>query len=331
MKTVRFKALCVGVSLALSLEAFSAGAKIRGDSAERAWCLFREVNAPASDATESQLEWETWASMRDVYANPQNEPDWTQSATGERFHALLRIQRKKFKEVRMNRAAFDYVVNNDLYFVEGQMDMHRRRELIEFPEGACHVTVLWQPIAAEEVSKFRSERVEGPQGDPQHWGIAAMHIAAKQSGRWLWTTWEHRDNPDLSLDLNRDASQISTEEAGTEWENYVLVGTQQDFVDEDGRPTLLANSELEIGFAGESSSCITCHARASVSDRLGDLRLPVFEYYTPGVGSVGEPKPEWYYSSGDVGSERSYTSTDFVWSLKRASLRGDDSDAHLSY
>ena len=45
--------------------------------------------------------------------------------------------------------------------------------------------------------------------------------------------------------------------------DYRLKGAQVDFTDRTGRPTIVGNSITEAGFVS-TSSCITCHAWASI-------------------------------------------------------------------
>ncbi|MEH6738050.1 MAG: hypothetical protein V7695_05825, partial [Sulfitobacter sp.] len=59
----------------------------------------------------------------------------------------------------------------------------------------------------------------------------------------------------------------------------------------------------------DSSSCISCHARAAY-DRSGRY-LSVFDGPN---GNVGAPDPNWFFSGLSVRRMQ----TDFVWSLSRA-------------
>ena len=56
---------------------------------------------------------------------------------------------------------------------------------------------------------------------------------------------------------------------------YRLKGAQVDFTDRTGRPTIVGNSITEAGFVS-TSSCITCHARASIgAPSKGQNQFPV--------------------------------------------------------
>ncbi len=109
------------------------------------------------------------------------------------------------------------------------------------------------------------------------------------------------------------------------WSHYVLRGTQVDFTDKFGRPTILANSVIEEGFQ-DTSSCITCHAKAGIGPRLRRSfeknMLPVFASSLPPVGDIGLPNPEWFFGKGTMPPNRKYLQFDFVWSTIRAKRKG---------
>ena len=107
--------------------------------------------------------------------------------------------------------------------------------------------------------------------------------------------------------------------------------SQIDFIDPLGKPTILANSQIEEGFQ-TTSSCITCHAMASIGPRIGKEkqanRLSIFQdtHAITGkdsivVGPTGSPDYSMFESKkfGDeVIGEVNYIQSDFVWSLMRA-------------
>ena len=113
---------------------------------------------------------------------------------------------------------------------------------------------------------------------------------------------------------------IRKETVGTKWETMRLRGTQVDFVDTRGQPTILANSQLEHGFQ-QTSSCMTCHARATVGLRVNRPDLPKWQVDSlpselaanPTLrGAVGAPDPDWFRN--DRG-ETLYIQTHFIWSI----------------
>ena len=91
-------------------------------------------------------------------------------------------------------------------------------------------------------------------------------------------------------------------------DNYRLIGAQTDFTDDTGRPIILGNSVTEAGFQ-TTSSCITCHGRASVTSS-GSPGLSVFN--PQGQSFNGPLQAGWYF--GTNGVQNNFT-TDFMWSM----------------
>lgn len=107
----------------------------------------------------------------------------------------------------------------------------------------------------------------------------------------------------------------------TAWSSYRLKGSQTDFVDSMGRPTILGNSVTEGGFE-QSSSCITCHGRAS-TDGHGTIPLSLGVFINVAnetgylQGAHGAPNPAWYNRSGQPPTPLALQ-TDFVWGFLSA-------------
>jgi hypothetical protein len=250
-------------------------------------------------------------------------------------------------EIRLNRKAFEYIRAWQLYNVEGQLEAYRRQAAVSFPAGAMEIKARWRPITNAEQQRYYTLRVTLQDGTIQLYGLTALNLMTKDLPTWLWATFEHVDNPSqpggepwllpsrdtfacrhAAADCNRAPRGIGLE--GTIWENYRLRGTLTRFTDERGAPVLLANSQLEAGFQ-RSSSCVTCHSRASIGLVDGrPQRLGVFEPQAdagsdqgPHRGFSGLPKAEWFYREGVAGDrQRMYIPLDFVWSLSKAQSTG---------
>ena len=251
-------------------------------------------------------------------------------------------------ETRMNKEAFEFIRANELYNIEGQLTIYDSGGEISFPAAAKEVKAQWRSITSAEKSRYHTVEVRNPDGTVNLFGLTALHVTTKDLPNWLWATFEHVDNPKRkdnerwmlnssdafacrgkARNCNEAPKGIGLE--GTKWANYRLRGSQTDFVDAQGNPTLLANSEPERGFQ-LSSSCITCHARASIGrvggrvaslsifDRSFDALIPSIPP-APRRGFVGTPKSEWFHSETDTGKQRIYLQTDFVWSLSRANSK----------
>ena len=105
------------------------------------------------------------------------------------------------------------------------------------------------------------------------------------------------------------------------WKSYRLKGTQTEFVTAMGQTTRLGNSVTEGGFVN-SSSCITCHARASTA-AYGTIppALSVFVSEAAETGyqrsANGIPNPSWYARDQQPASPLAIQ-TDFVWGFLAA-------------
>jgi hypothetical protein len=243
---------------------------------------------------------------------------------------------RRLVEVRMNRLSFDYIRAHRLYNLEGQLAAVAGGHRVNFPTGAIQVKAAWRPIEAAEASRYHTLSVKLADGSTRLYGLTALNIAAKSRPQWFWASFEHADNQfraggDGWLQASRDTfacrgrradCNVSPKDIGLEgtvWQYYRLRGTLSRFVDAAERPLLLGNSELEAGLQA-TASCITCHARASVSEAGGVVaRLPVFRPGRVREGYVGRPDPQWFRSA-DAG-DRHYAvfqPLDFVWSLSQA-------------
>ncbi|MCH9647460.1 MAG: hypothetical protein K0U98_04425 [Deltaproteobacteria bacterium] len=179
-------------------------------------------------------------------------------------------------------------------------------------------------------------------------GLSSFHIVSKALDSWVWTTWNQADTlgrcdyigcrddfgvepsylpPNIEMGLPYAPTKLTPaarrilDEAGLDevWHHYRLMGTQVTFTDHTGRPTLLGNVELEPGF-GNTSSCMTCHAMATLSAVATSLSF--LKSMQPFEGFVGTPDPDWYYPAhtGSPVTPIVYQ-TDFMWELTETSSR----------
>ena len=147
----------------------------------------------------------------------------------------------------------------------------------------------------------------GGDGQKHTFGLVALHILTKDLSNWFWADFSHVDceskPPVNGCDIGSAGVKVghSNEEAktdpvdkttrgangkgsgigpsgtnglrnetiGTVWANYILRGTQTEFTLPDGEPTILSNPVIEAGF--QNSSCISCHALATVGLRSRDI------------------------------------------------------------
>jgi hypothetical protein len=328
-----------------------------------AWELFVQVNRSANTGSNNNVVWEEWAEQLYVYHDPNVAPVWPGPVNQPlvlrpsiKREALRQLQIERLnkqaqllngldgashpvspqfipssplsEEVRMNKASFDFIVSNNLWYRQGQIEAFKRGAPISFPIDAKEVKAHWKQIGEDEKPRYHWQTG----ADGKIYGLVAFHIMTKDVPNWFWATWEHVDNQDRcrengcrdSFGLTADG-QVSTAlqtlfqgaGMGAEWQNYRLDGVQVDFTDSTGRPTIFGNSEIEAGFM-KTSSCITCHSRATV-DAFGG-RLEIFT--DDGQSYNGTPDPNWFYSNLTTSPPTpQYLQLDFVWSLMLARPR----------
>jgi hypothetical protein len=234
-------------------------------------------------------------------------------------------------EVRMNRVLYEYIRDNCLYSIEGLEDRFRQGQEINFPLAAQEIKARWVPIKEADKPRYHWRVTARANGDRRLWGLTALHIITRDLPNWFWCDFEHVDFEKNAEQYSCDSTTrglapaagrdgIRHETRGTKWQSYRLRGTQIDFTDARGRPVVVANSQIEHGFQ-QSSSCMTCHARATVGLRSQRPDLPAWQPNTLAanlppnpvpVGPLGAPNPKWY--EDDFGQVR-YIQTHFVWSI----------------
>jgi hypothetical protein len=256
------------------------------------------------------------------------------------------------EEVRMNRALFESVVKQGLYSSDGQCAAYKSGlESIQFPPTApgeapsMEIKATWTVIRPDEtalLSRYHTATAwtqvgENPDGSPIYQretvGLTGLHMSIRFNSmpNWFWTTFEHVDNPvrtprAFSYPQNDDPPEVvaineKMQRAlkGTVWANYRVRGAQPGaFLNPDGSPSILGNTQLETAFQ-TSASCITCHHISTLGPPGPDGRMTFipFEDHPNGpdglpVGHVGL-LPESFF----VG----YKQGDFVWSLLEANPR----------
>jgi hypothetical protein len=232
------------------------------------------------------------------------------------------------EEVRRNKATFEFIFCNKLYNRTGLRNAFAAGMPISFPTDAIEVKGDWVPVGSvTDPSLYHVNTAGG-----QQYALVAMHVISKQISNWTWATFEHknnagrcdymgcRDNFGATIPVVPPRAPVGGQygpcdktpalkkmfsDAGMPayWENYCLKGSQVDFTSSTGAPTLLGNSVIEDGFV-MTSSCMTCHTRASVSSNGADAQGAGF--LPSGQSPNGTPNPSWFANTLQV---------DFVWSI----------------
>lgn len=242
--------------------------------------------------------------------------------------------------IRRNRVTFDYIVSNALWYQEGLKQRFNENFTIAFPVASIEVKLNWLPMSSvSDPSRYFTVL-----DDKQvRQGLVAMHITTKDLPNWYWATFEHVDNPGRcdfigctdSFGANPPFTPPRSELKRTYpaetltpallalmkaanlnpvFQNYRLKGSQTDFTDSRGEPTLVGNSVTEYGFV-PTASCITCHARAG-TDWNGQkpANLRIFGEKLGGQTFNGPPDPELFYDRNDP-FRRYMMQSDFVWAI----------------
>lgn len=209
-----------------------------------------------------------------------------------------------FGESRMNRATYKFVVDNDLFSIEGQQQYTRdfiagNKPLLSFPVDSMEVKAAWVELTPEDIAAGKDKEHYIAEYEGKVYGLSSLHIITKDIPNWFWCTFHHEDVPDTGAETP-DTYGMPKVLEGTVWEHYELGGTQTDFVDSIGQPTLLSDPYIEKGF--EKSSCISCHARASMGPNGAGLSSSVV---------LGTPNPSDFVVDG----KPVLMQTDFLFSL----------------
>ncbi|HLK26923.1 MAG TPA: hypothetical protein VKT30_19890 [Caulobacteraceae bacterium] len=242
-------------------------------------------------------------------------------------------------EVRINRASYDFIRARGLYNVAGLQRLYAEAQAagdpdaVRFPIGAKAVKAVWRDLGANPpaalLARYHWRRIGG-----RVFGLTGLHIATRDLPTWFWADFEHVDDPlppgEPSQDLTTRGPSAAArgrvdgerrELIGSKWAYYRLRGAQIGFVDARGAPTRLSDAMLEQGF--EHTSCITCHARATIRFEHGrltalgpnpanfddaDARPPALA--DAANTDLGAPRPGQFGKRG-----LDFLQTDFVWSL----------------
>lgn len=251
------------------------------------------------------------------------------------------------EEVRMNQATFNFIVSNNLWYIQGQEAAFQNGTKIDFPPESKEVKAIWEPITEAQKPRFHWAR--NPLDHNKPYGLVAVHLISKDLPNWTWATFEQMDNPNrcqvrpcrdsFGVTASGDVSPalrslLQAAGVGPEWEFYRLTGTQVDFVDTTGQATTLGNSVIENGFL-LTSSCITCHSRATIGPRIvGQQRANRLSIFQPppltpppptppdrAISYNGMPDPKWFLANPQDPTTRKYLQLDFLWSFFRAKRR----------
>ncbi len=209
-----------------------------------AWQAFLALNWPADtsgnpDRSKNLADpgprvWDYWIETSQVFKLDGGDPDawprtlkeaqkplertkaaWTTTVRADQnlqaFSGPLVDQNGKWVryQVKINREEYDYLVQNKLYNLDGQIDFSRS-SVVSFPisdpttsqRGAIELKMAWKELGPTDIPA-RYYTVEGQvknndtgRFEPRLLGLVGMHISmrTKSSPQWMWATFEQVDN-----------------------------------------------------------------------------------------------------------------------------------------
>ena len=227
-------------------------------------------------------------------------------------------------ETHINKVAYKFIKDNCLWSFDGlsrysKAVMLGKKAPLTFPPDAIEVKAVWVTFTPTDIAAGKQKTYYTATLNNTTYGLVALHVLTKDIPMWFWATFHHRDNP-KNVDEVPSTYPQPKALANTVWSNYVLGGTQGDFVTPTGKPTILSDFYVENGFT--RSSCITCHANASgVPDpeRTADGKLKrtskgaiAAALLAPQpAAAIGAPDFTAFESDGKL----AFPPTDFVWSI----------------
>ncbi|RYH00225.1 MAG: hypothetical protein EON58_00930 [Alphaproteobacteria bacterium] len=227
-------------------------------------------------------------------------------------------------ETRMNRSTYEFIKENCLFSFDGLSRYSKavvdgKKPPIIFPTDSVEVKAVWIEFSPSDISKNRHLNYYTAKIDQTTYGLASFHLLTKDVPNWFWATFHHVDSPPNEFELP-DTFGRPKQLDGTIWQNYVLGGTQTDFTDPTGQPSILSDTRIEFSFL--RSSCITCHASAKGHPeprRNSDGTLARNSRGTI-IASLEGPLQTTDVGLPDAASFRKddkmfYIQTDFLWSI----------------
>jgi hypothetical protein len=115
-------------------------------------------------------------------------------------------------DIRVDKEEFDYIVDNKLYSLNGQVEFSNREKnnAVDFPlnhglekYGAIEIKLAWKEMGPnDDTNRFYITTIDIPSAEtvsqtkPVKVGLVGMHIAMRteSSPEWIWSTFEQIDN-----------------------------------------------------------------------------------------------------------------------------------------
>ena len=199
---------------------------INDTQGDRVWSFWRPASTIFLPDGATPAPWKAEERAADETPLFRNKAAWRQHAGSadqnfQAFSGPLVDQNGKWVryQVLVNHEEFDYLVNNKLYNLDGQVAFTQRADNndIAFPEddpaqkrhGAIEVKFAWKELGAnDDPGRFFTQRIRVVTAEPYapgqtqpatkeiNAGLVGMHIAmrTRSSPEWVWATFEQIDN-----------------------------------------------------------------------------------------------------------------------------------------
>jgi hypothetical protein len=227
-------------------------------------------------------------------------------------------------ETRMNKATYTFIKDNCLWSFDGlsryaKAVVDGKKPPISLPVESQEVKAVWIEFTPADLQAGREKTYYHIVHDGKTYGMTSFHILTKDLPNWFWATFHHSDTPH-NPDEVKSNFPLPDRAKNTVWANYVLGGTQADFVTPIGTPTVLSDYYIEYDFT--KSSCMTCHASAKGHPEpprgpdgklLRDDRGRIVASLEGPLQTVdlGVPKATAFMKNG----KPYFIQTDFLWSI----------------
>jgi hypothetical protein len=195
------------------------------------WALLVSISkeAPANlqfsigTNTTHNAVWETWADDAFTFPTnpvPSNPPKWQDRNKSISLHPITQLQLRinglrrrstEFhtkaiipagggEEVFRNKSSFDFIINNNLFYLEGLAAAFKHGVnsngfpngvSLQFDPQAVEVKAVYKPLDAK-LTKNNCHWNYAANG--KAYGLVALHIMSKQIPNWTWATWEWSGN-----------------------------------------------------------------------------------------------------------------------------------------
>ncbi len=204
-------------------------------------------------------------------------------------------------------------------------------------------------------------------------GLAAFHLVTHELEDYVWSTFEHVDNPGrcdyigchdsfgftkadvephkidslrylAPAEMTQELKDLFAQyKIGDVFKNYRLKAAQTQYMVNDSTPTLNGSSVLEANLVS-TSSCISCHARATVNAQTGKPLSMFVDPNIVGDGTfemgflpntskgwhpecyIGRPILADYSPTSSDGKDSTFHRTNFLWQLAQDAGSCDSTD-----